>query len=378
MQILQKLEAFNQKYGVWLFYIGLALMILGSDWFWFKEEPSPQILWLKSRCMRFGTYLCWARLLLMIRQHPAYTILSLILLVIFHRQGFFISNNPNFYWILLLVLAARGAQVKKTLMIYIIGLSAMVLLANLLFLASWSADIQKHTFSLAGHSWGMGNPNLLGLTLTSIFLAALTLRRPKEEWRLRATCLFVALVIGFITLCGTAVIAILALPIFYYFVKRYSIRPIYWAAVPILCLLVSICLALYYGPSMGETTFESRFSMSYLFYLENGIEWIGQNCKLVHLRTALAEDIDAICLDNLYLRIPLEYGIIPGSIVYLFLCYHTYLIAKQQSPFLLTLVLCFLLIGFTETTTLMFRLNFSFLLGVFTYNYLPNRSLNHR
>jgi len=362
MQIIQKLDELNQRYGIWLFYIGLVLMNIGGGWFWFTDVP-PVIKLFKLQCLAIGSYFCYARIILLLRQYPIYSALSLLILAGFYWVSHNITKDAFIYLSLIPIFAARGAKIKNVLFIFIGVFISLLFVVPLFYKLGWAADIQKHTFSLVGHSWGFGTPNLLGLLLTSLLFAVLCMWQPnnKKVW---ITCIVGAIVIGATTLCSTAVVSVLAFPIFLYLNQKYKIRPIYWAIAPILCFFISLGLSLYYGPSLGNTTFESRFSMPYMLYEEIGLKWFGQNCNLISLRTVLKEGIDAICLDNTYLRLPIQYGIIPGIITYLLLGFNIYLIAKQRSPFFLAVALCFLLIGFSETVSLMVRLNFSLLVGL--------------
>lgn len=364
--LLQKLDKINDKYGVWIFYAALILMTIGGYWFWFTGVP-PRIPWIFAYCTLLGSKFCYLRIVLFLRRQPIYSILSLLLLAFFYYQDNYIIKDKFIYLSLLTIIAAREADSRRTLVLYIGTCVSVVITAVFFYHLGWSADIQKHTFSLAGHSWGFSNPNQFGLLLVSLTLAAIAWWQPKEEWKICMICIAGACLTGLITLCATGALSLLAFPVVHYIIKKYPLYPLLWGAMPIVCFILSIGLALYYGPSMGSTTFESRFSMSYMQYLETGIHWVGQDCHLIPLKTVLREGIDAICLDNTYLRIPLEFGIIPSFIIYGLLCYNIYLIAQKHSPILLAIALCFLLIGFCETASLRSRINFSLLFSFINF-----------
>lgn len=376
MLLLQKLEALNQRFGVWLFYAGLVFFFLSYRWFW-QTDASPIIIkGIQHHCLTLGIYFCVIRIVLFLRKYPIYTILSLLLIASFHWLSHHVTHNYIIFWTLTLILAARDSDVKIALKIYIAILTTILVTNSILYWAGWSADIKERTQFLNGHSWGLSNPNLLGIMLLTITFAALALWQPKKGRRIWAICIATAVIVELMTLCRTAAFAILAFPIIYFLLKRFSIKPIYWTITPIICLVISVGLAFYYGPSLGETTFESRFSIPHLFYLERGIEWFGQDTSFVTHNTSLTEGISFLCLDNAYLRIPLEYGIIPGTLVYVLLCYNIYRIAKHQSLFLFAMALCFLLIGFTENSSIKTIFNFTLLMSFLPFNAIGgNREL---
>lgn len=348
------IEKIDERYGIWLVYIALIAFFINPIWFHYANFQDWQgyFVWNTER---IAAYCCLLRLLLMSRRYPWYVICSLMAIAFVHRGGFF-AEDKTLYYFVIMMLASKGADFRKILSIYLGFFTFLILLDIPLYLMGEVTDYGKHRISLVGHSWGFSNPNLLAILISTMVFCVLTLWNKNRTAAVWGICILSALIIGWMTLCMTIIVALVLFPILYQlFIKR---RPKAWqiALLPSFGLVISALLALWYGPSAGTNTFNCRFAVSAFIWKDWGISLMGQNC-LVPFTPNGGIDPKSLILDNLFLRLPLLYGFIPALIGYILWSYSLWKIARHGSLPLLTSAVCITLCGFMEVTPLFIILN---------------------
>ena len=225
----------------------------------------------------------------------------------------------------------------------------------------WTNDIVKHRFDLVGHSWGFNNPNTLAFLMmmsTFLVLQYWDVKQTKVIW---IACWSTAILIFFCTLSLTAIFIILLIPLFEYIQKYYRTPTWCLALFPSVCLLTSILLSFYYGPSYGLTTFESRFSIPALVFQNYGLSLFGQEYGFVSIFTAWVTGEQPLCVDNLYMHLFLCNGIIIALFVIIFLSHLLYLIGDRGNPLLVSSAIGVTLYGMMETISIDVIANFMLL-----------------
>ncbi|MBR5068554.1 MAG: hypothetical protein IKX25_04065 [Bacteroidales bacterium] len=178
------------------------------------------------------------------------------------------------------------------------------------------------------------------------------------------TCWTTACLVGLSTLCLTSIIILLLFPLFFYLLKHHHITSRSLALLPWLFLLASIILSCYYGPSYGETTFESRFSIPALVYQKHGLSLFGQDYGFVGFGKAWRTGLQPLSVDNIYLHLFLCNGVLIALFIFLFLSHYLYRIGKMEDPFLTSSAIGLTLAGLMENIPLDALTNF-FLLYYF-------------
>ena len=74
---LKYFDRINDKYGVWLFYIGLFLMIVSFYWFSINKEMPKYYFILRKIVISISETMLILRTLLFVRRYPRYVLLCI-------------------------------------------------------------------------------------------------------------------------------------------------------------------------------------------------------------------------------------------------------------------------------------------------------------
>lgn len=346
-EILCRIETFSTRYGAWLFYAALILMMISRLWIYELYSIPDCILAATKHCVTLAQALCFLRLLLLLQRHPKFAILS-ILSLFFLRYCVHYSHDKQLFWSAMLVCASRDADHKTIIRIFGCLFSLFLMLGIGFYLAGLSADIIKHRGYLIGHSWGFNNPNMLAYILFTLTMLALLSFDIRSLRLVFAICSAVAVLCAVFTLCTTCVIVLILLPFLYHVLKRRQIPAVAIASLPLILCLCSILLAWYYGPSEGDTTFESRFSIPAAIYQRYGVSLLGQDCQLISLRESLQSGLDSVWIDNMYFNLILIHGIVPALMAFAFFSFLLYRISQHKDALWLAISICILLTSMSE------------------------------
>lgn len=341
----------------WLFCLGLALTFVHHGWMCCRALPE----WVDPAIhlvQRAPKYLCYLCLLSMLRRHPWYLVASVAVLWMLHL-GWEHSGRGTLFNSALLILASRGCGQRRILWIFLCALVAQFLVAHIGYWCGIMGDLTKHRYGWAGHSWGTSSPNMWAAIVMVVTMLSLQLCRARRTVVIAGVCCLVAVVVLATTLSITTVLTLLALPVIYGLLVRWPHVACWAAALPWLGLAVSLALMWYYGPSLGETTFESRFSMGALAMERYGVSWMGQDCGHLDFSRAQELGVEAFCLDNLYLQLLFYFGLLPMALVLSYFSYTLCRIARSRDWLLLALSVCFVLTGMMEAYPLFATMNFA-------------------
>lgn len=357
---LNKFDRINDKYGAWLFYFGLFLMIVCRYWFLPNKEMPNAYFSLHFLFYQIGRLLIICRLLLFSRKYPLYVLFCLITGTLF-LYSFRLSESTTLIYSFFIIAASKDTDNKVILKIFLLAFLIVFCTALISWNFSWTSDIVKHRFDLVGHSWGFYNPNTLAFLLLMSTLLVLQYWNIKQTKVIWMVCWSTAILIFFCTLNLTAIVVLLLVPLLEYIQKFYRFPAWSLALFPSVCLLTSILLSFYYGPSYGSTTFESRFSIPALVYQNYGLSLWGQEYGFVSFFSAWITGEQPLSVDNLYMHLFLCNGVFIALFVIFFLSHLLYLIGSRGNPLLISSAIGVTLSGMMETIPINVIVNFMLL-----------------
>lgn len=343
--ILNKIASINERYGVCLFYAALMLVLFSVKWFWLDDCAD----WIKSISMhtdKLAMWLCLLRILLLAPRAPWYAASCGIIIALANISCHFAADT-HLYNAFVLMLASRDANIRTILRIFLAAFVLVIIIAIWLYFCNLASDISKNKFEIRGHSWGLNNPNLLAFTLSIIIMGTLTYLKIEKTWILWVTCIAAGILILWLTAGITSAVILMIFPILYYTNNKLRPSANIVAALPCTGLLLSIILALYFGPTWGTSTFDCRFSIPAIVWRDWGLSLMGQNC-ISPLTPGWEKQPDLIILDNVFLRMPLLYGFIPAMIGFGLWSLTLWQMARRKEWHLLTLAICIMTSGFME------------------------------
>lgn len=296
------------------------------------------------------TILFLFRLVLLMPKHPKYVICSIGILSILY-VSFMHSGNHRSFDIIMAAAASRYSSHRKISLIYWISMLTAILGSLFFWKLGLASEVVKHIGNSVGHSYGISNPNVLAELYMCVLLAALLYFKINRFRDILIYCWSFAIIVWLITLCRSVTLALFMFPFFYYCFRRKDFAKglVYW---PILMLVVSILLALYFGPVLGDTTLISRFSIPYYVYEQTGLSWFG---------TTYYQN-SGIYIDSYLLHHFLNHGIITGLILMVFYSCLLHRMSKRKNhPLLVCMICCVTLFGFLSIMPLDIRRDFMLL-----------------
>ena len=284
---LRHFDRINDKYGAWLFYIGLFLMIVSYYWFSTSKEMPKDYFIFRNAIFNISKSLLILRTLLFASRYPRYVLLCIAIYLILKLSAYLCGWNvitTSF----IIIAASKDTDIKQSLRIYLIAFVLVLLAAPISWSIGWTGEVVKHKYGLIGHSFGFSNPNTLAALIQMLAVLALCFWNVHKTSVIWIICWATATLVGLLTLGITSVFILLLTPVIYYFVKQHPVPAWSLVFLPWFCLLASFILSCYYGPSYGETTFESRFSIPALVYQNHGLSLFGQDYGFTSVAKVMA------------------------------------------------------------------------------------------
>ena len=350
------IETVDRKYGAWVFYVALVLMLTSTSWFWLDEIPG-EIRLISKRFLQLGQTLCCLRIALLSWKYPRYVILCAVIIPLVY-YSYLLSHGNMLIKTVMFVAASRDADIKVILRIYLVIFLTMLFLGPATLLLDWSADIVKHKYNHVGHSYGFYNPNRYAYLMQMLILLVIHILHIRRFLWVAIVCWISAVVVGWMTLSTTSVIVLLFFPLAYYWLKHHTVPSLWLALFPLLLTVLSIGLAFYFGPSTGESTFASRFSIPYLLFERHGLSWLGQDCGIVTWEKAFREGVEPIYFNNLYLSLFVKNGVIVAFLILVLYGLYLYRMGRLHNPLLLAMALCLAISGLMQLFPLNIMLDF--------------------
>lgn len=336
----------DRKYGNWIFYAALVSMLLSAYWVWSRDLPIS-VRMISVHLLTLSKYLCCIRIGLLSWKYPRYVLLCALIIPLFYVSSR-LCQSPILLKTALIVTASRDSDIRIILKIYLTIFLIVLFAAPISSALGWTGDIVKHKLGMVGHSWGFYNPNRYAFFLQMLlFLVILFFKVEKTRYVVLFSWFFAAL-LGWLTLSATSVIVLLVFPILYYWFKNSPRTAMAFAFVPMLLTILSISLSIYFGPTTGESTFESRFGIPYLLVERHGISLLGRDCGTVTMIDSIRKGIEPLYMNCFYLDLIVKRGVIIALIVLAFYSHYLYRLGRMQSPLLGAMVICLAFTGLMQ------------------------------
>ncbi len=365
---MKKLDQLNNDFGKWIFYLGLFLMIVGKYWFSFGDDCPHEFVVLRKLLLKTGILLLIVRILLFFRRYPLYVFCSIILYPIF-KLSYSLSDWYVILYSFIIIASSRDTNIKTIQRVFLVAFCIILISGTLFNAIGWLDDVTKLRVNYRAHSFGFTSPNTLACLIQMLAILALLywdIQKTKVLW---IVCWAAALLVGLLTFGVTSAVILILIPILYLCLKHYPIPAWILALLPWCFLLLSIALAYYYGPSYGDNTFESRFSIPALVFQNHGLSLFGQDYGYVSFTQEWETGIHSLCVDNVYMHITLCEGLMIALFVMLFLSHYFYRIGRIGHPLLTASAIGLGLLGLMEYVPL--DASFNFLLLYYFHQFTP-------
>ena len=353
-----------QRSFQWLFYAGLILFLLGEPRLLPTERTPVLFSQVENLLHWLGAGLLLLRIATLFPAYPRYALTCICMLVAF-RSSFFLADpvSPKLYDIGLVMAASRGSDLKVNLRIFLAYLALSLIALPASYLLGWAGNLVKHIGSLQGSSFGFKSPNSLAAFIVLAVSVGLYLTKERRSAVVFTVCWSAAVLTFLLTLSRSQVLLLVVLPVLHLFLQKFRPKPWLLAALPFACLVLSVLLAVHYGPDYGSNTFASRFSIPALVYEKCGLSPFGQDCNL---RGWFKDEFPyRLAIDNGYLVLFLCRGVFLGIAALVVMAHLLYLVGKKGDALLTAIACCLTVLGMMEGIP--FLLKFS----VFPLLYVP-------
>ena len=343
----QMFQRLNTVLGPWLFYVGLALVLLNINYLWLTDDVPETVPQFRNFLSQTGKGLLYLRLLLLCAHHPrfvaGYVVLRLFLAFTLASGGDYFINI-----FALIVAASRDTDIRVALRIYLDVFVFYLLTSFGCYALGWSEDIKRHRWALTGHSFGMVNPAILAAVLLMLSMLTMLLSKARCLLTICTVCIVVSVVVFFLTLRLTETLVLLTIPFLYAAFQKCQSLHRWLPLLPVALLLLSVALACFYSPGTESSTFESRFSTARLAFERHGLSIFGQDCGLVNFNTAWKYHIPPFALDNGYMRLFLRNGVVMGTFIMVVWSFLFFRIGKMNHPLLSAIAVAVAIVGMME------------------------------
>ena len=355
-RLLYIIEKLDRKYGTRLFYTALIMYLVSFSWYWTSHIPI-HVIQLRNLLVNVSQVIFLIRIGLFFWKYPRYVLVCAAIIALLYVSSH-LSHTTMMLNTTLAIAASRDMNMKTTMRIFLIIFLTLLFVIPITCSMGWTGDIIKHKFGLTGHSWGFFNPNRYAFFLQMLVFLVFLYFRIRKTWVVWVISYTAAAVIGWITLSTTSVIVLLLFPPMYYCLKHQSYSPIWFALFPLFLTLLSVGLSWYYGPSTGDTTFESRYSIPHMIFDHQGLSLFGQDCGFITWREALKKGIEPFYINNMYLDLIIRHGVITALIILVFLSQYFYRMGRMNNPQILAMSICLALSGLMQQFPFYIALNF--------------------
>lgn len=362
----QMFQRLNTVLGPWLFYVGLALVLLNINYLWLTDDVPETVSLFRNFLSQTGKGLLYLRLLLLCARHPrfvaGYVVLRLFLAFTLASGGDYFINI-----FVLVVAASRDTDIRVALRIYFSVFVFYLLTSFGCYAVGWSEDIKRHRWGLTGHSFGMVNPAILAAVLLMLSMLTMLLAKARRMLIVGTVCIVASVVVFFLTLRLTETLVLLIIPLLYAAFQKHQSLHRWLPLLPVVLLLLSVALACFCSPETESSTFESRFSTARLAFERYGLSFFGQDCGLVNFNTAWKYHIPPFALDNGYMRLFLRNGVVMGVFVMVVWSFLFFRIGKMSQPLLSAFAVVVATVGLMEPWSFGAYYNFMWLFTLYGF-----------
>lgn len=242
----------------------------------------------------------------------------------------FLSKTDDILWTWLFILGSRNTSRKKVVetvmwahlisFVVVVGMCVFGKIDNRTFNAT--TDITR-----IRHSYGFTHPNLMGITILIVCICLLYLHFDKfkvKDYLVFAVAEYILYTVCYSRTSAALLIIMLVLTWFSKLIIagriKYILNPILWGTICV-SVTASIYCAICYNPRnvfmfLLDTIFSKRLSFANNYLNEYGFSILGQEIEQISSLEASALGVTAKILDNAYMHIFINYGLIIGIILF--------------------------------------------------------------
>lgn len=256
-----------------------------------------------------------------------------------------------------LVIAAKGTQFDNIYITYFKAQLFSLITAIATCYLGLSQNIVSYFSYGNGYSWGMHHANNLAFIIATLYFGSCYLYLREKRWIQLSIAVVLTLIVWNVTVSRTACVLIVSYPIingFIAFAKITNSSKIlkYIKQIVLVLAFLSIIIALNYtifsDGIFSDNTFRSRFMFGYNLLHEQGIHLFGSKIEYIGTVEARRLGTESIILDNAYLKLLINYGILSTIIVIYLLTQNINKAYKARNFELLSIMLIYVISGISE------------------------------
>jgi len=279
--------------------------------------------------------------------------ISLVVVVIVYL----ITGENTLVFTIGLIVAAKGVNFEETYLIYFKAQLLALLISVFTCYLGLSQNIVSYFSYGVGYSWGMHHANNLAFMVASLYFAFsyLFIRERRIVQFILAVVLIA--IVWKITVCRTVCALIALYPIINLFVqlsrKTGSSKILkYLKQFVLVMAILSIVISVFYVQINGglnyEGTFQSRFVFGYKLLHKYGVHLFGSQIEYIGTYEARKLGIETVLLDNAYLTLIINYGILATIIMVYILLRNMSKAYREKNFDMLTIMLIYVISGISE------------------------------
>lgn len=355
-KFLNKRKIFKNDISIFLFYISYILIVMNS----FFER----IIFLKKYLIYFNyvsIILLFVCFLMQSKKYKKKTLLNIFFLLVIACSSYFISKNTNILLLILLLICSFNISfekfIKNDLIIKLI-LILIVVSSHFLGLTDEFISYREH---FARQSFGFSHANTFGFVISMLVIEFLYIKRKYIKWyHIFPIILIVYFIQHFSDSRGSIILLIMVfLACLLKKIKMMNIiynpiiKKIISNSFVIFTLLSFIMVYLYssnnYFGVQLDNLFTTRISSMYNFLKLYDINLMGNKLLIITTETARNNHIQSMILDNAFVHIILNYGLVIFCIFSVWMKKTFDFAYKQKNDAIIIILFLLVIYGLMET-----------------------------
>lgn len=225
----------------------------------------------------------------------------------------YISKENALLFSFILIIGAKNCNLKRIAKVYFYTYIGIVALVFILYFLGILTEFGMYRGDSARFAMGFNHPNLLGRLILVIIISAVLLFKDKLRKVHYIAFVLAMLFVWFVPQCRSVflcmiVLAILSLANHFKLMQNKAIQNIIISAVPIITIVCLICAALY-NPDSKIWILIDNFSSGRIYFSNLCYEMFGYTSLFGQNVIPFLDDT-ALIIDNCYIRLICEFGIV--------------------------------------------------------------------
>lgn len=306
-------------------------------------------------------------------QSKKYRIMDLVKIVsviIISIISWFVSKNATFMILFAFIFAEKNIEFKKIVKFDFKLKLFYLLIVVFLFCLGFTDNYSVYRDGMLRNSMGFSHPNKFGAYIFSLYTEFMYLYFNKDRKILNITVTLVStVVISYFCDSRSSAICVLILYLMLVLLKKNDYKLLGNKIIKKILIysfvafsLISIILGYIYNSNIEilrslNSAFSGRLSYTHIFLDEYNINLFGNELYLVSNRMAIEQGIQALILDNSYVRILLQYGLL-SFVMFAYLYVSSMKNSIKQKEYIICIILyVYLIRGLADNIMFTFNTN---------------------